>query len=163
MTYHLAQMIELISVAEFMEAQLTFGEWVIDQVESAGMQQKEFAALVGVDPSTVSKWKKNENLPRGTTCDQIAAVLHLDRNEVRARAGRTQVNVTRAVTWNVEAQASQGQRTSVDDDRAIVYTHVQNDPDLTDHEKRIILHALDEARRRRREIEALERERGGSG
>lgn len=141
---------------------LEFGEWLQDQYESRGWTQKHFASLLGVQNTTVSNWV-NGQMPEAQNCDRIANVLEVDRNEVRRRAGRKEVTITRSVTWNVEAHASQGQTASVDDDRVTVYTHVQNDPDLTDHEKRFILDALDRARRRRREIEAFERERGGNG
>lgn len=159
----MSSLIKPLSYSVCME-EITFGEWLQDQYMRAGLKQKEFAALIGVSNKTVSGWVNGVSTPRDLIVyEEIARVLGLDLNEVRRRAGRHEVQVDRRASWNVEAHASQGQTANVDDDRVTVYTHVQNDPDLTDHEKRFILDALDRARRRRREIEAFERERGGNG
>ncbi len=50
------------------------------------MNQREFAKAAGVGNSTVSRWI-NGRLPEAQYCDRIADVLHLDVDDVLARAG----------------------------------------------------------------------------
>ncbi len=41
-----------------------FADWLVRAREQAGLGQEELAELVGVDPNTVSRWERGENLPR---------------------------------------------------------------------------------------------------
>lgn len=68
--------------------ELTFGEWLKDRLDEAGMEQQQLAARLGVNASTISKWVHGLSTPHANTCDRIAAELDLDPDEVRDRAGR---------------------------------------------------------------------------
>lgn len=131
------------------EMQDHFGKWLASQMEERNLSGEALGRMTGWSGSAVRSWLKGTRTPEERACDAIAEAFGIDRNEVRRRAGRGLVH-------QGSASAQQGQQASTRADRATVYTYVQNDPDLTDFQKRIIFEALDDAERRRREIEAAE-------
>lgn len=74
------------------DVNLSFGEWLEDQIFSRGLTQVDLANAIGTSQSTVSAWVNNESVPRARSCDAIADALGIDRNEVRRRAGRRPVS-----------------------------------------------------------------------
>lgn len=75
------------------EIDVTFGEWLGDQLEARGLIQMDLAERTGFGTSTISRWLSDEITPRGPACDRIADALGIDRNVVRKRANRRGVSV----------------------------------------------------------------------
>lgn len=71
----------------FMNAELSFGEWLEDQYLSRGLTQREFADMAGVGQSTVSAWVNNVQPPTRRNCNAIAGALGLPAADVWIRAG----------------------------------------------------------------------------
>lgn len=75
-----------------MKVQLTFGEWLEDELAQRGLGRRDLAQALDVDVSAVGFWVRGETRPVAKHCDAIARLLHLDPNDVRRRAGRTPTN-----------------------------------------------------------------------
>ncbi len=75
-----------------MTGNLTFGEWLDDQLRSRGWSQAEFGDSVGVVRQTVSGWVNDLQRPRRRLLTSMARVLDLDVDEVLARAGKPPVS-----------------------------------------------------------------------
>lgn len=67
---------------------LTFGEWLLDELDNRGLKQRQFAEKLGVAPQTVSQWVTNTNPPTRRSCMLIARALGFPLVEVEERAGR---------------------------------------------------------------------------
>lgn len=65
---------------------LVFGTWLASEIRRRGLNQSEFAKLVGVGTSTVSRWI-NGRLPEASLLERIADVLVLDYDILATRAG----------------------------------------------------------------------------
>lgn len=74
--------------------ELSFGEWLEDQLAFKHLDQVAFASMIGVAQSTVSSWVNNVSKPRRRVIPVIAAALKVDAELVADRAGfgRSRVN-----------------------------------------------------------------------
>jgi transcriptional regulator with XRE-family HTH domain len=63
-----------------------FGQWLLGEIRSRGMNQTEFAKRVGASTTTVSRWIAGR-IPEGKYMDPIADVLVLDYDLVATKAG----------------------------------------------------------------------------
>lgn len=63
-----------------------FGSWLSAEISRRGLNQAEFAKLIGVGTSTVSRWI-NGRIPEAKFIDPISDVLVLDFDVVATRAG----------------------------------------------------------------------------
>lgn len=70
-----------------MNTNLSFGEWLEDELIRRGWQQSDLAEYLRMSESSISSWKSGTK-PRRTTCRRIAEALNIDENEVLYRAGR---------------------------------------------------------------------------
>lgn len=70
---------------------VTFGEWLWDELTQKQVSRKRLAEAAQVHVSTVSLWINNQTRPHAKHCDAVARVLNLPRNEVRRRAGRPEL------------------------------------------------------------------------
>lgn len=61
-----------------MNARLSFGEWLGDELNRLRLTQQEFADAAGVGQSTVSSWIAGETRPRRRAIPQIAAALGVE-------------------------------------------------------------------------------------
>ena len=50
--------------------------------KSAGMQQKELAAAIGVTQPTISEWEHGKKDPSGERLDKLAELFGVSRNEI---------------------------------------------------------------------------------
>ncbi len=70
------------------ERLLTAGDWLRSEREAKGLNQKQFAALVGVSNGSISSYERGVSAPTAdSTCEQIARVLGKSTVEVRRRFG----------------------------------------------------------------------------
>lgn len=67
-----------------MATKLTPGEWLEDQLArpDINMTQEQFGDAVGVGQSTVSGWIQGRARPQRRTCQRIAEVLGITRDDV---------------------------------------------------------------------------------
>lgn len=67
-----------------MATKLTPGEWLEDQLArpDINMTQEQFGDAVGVGQSTVSGWIQGRAKPQRRTCQRIAEVLGITRDDV---------------------------------------------------------------------------------
>ena len=75
--------------AEGMNANLTPGEWLEDQLArpDINLTQQQFGDAVGVGQSTVNGWIQGRARPQRRTCTRIAEVLGISRDDVYAVFG----------------------------------------------------------------------------
>ena len=112
---------------------------------------------------------KNERLRRGWSQARVFQLTGVEQSKL-SRIERA-TNTSMLEPWEIEALAKvyevsptylmemAGYRwdaPDVSDERAIVYTYVENNEDLTDYQKQVIFGALDDAERRRRELEGTD-------
>lgn len=71
-----------------MHVQLTFGEWLDDELNRRRIGRRDLARELEVDVSAIGLWIRGETRPLARHCDAIAQVLGVPPNEVRRRAGR---------------------------------------------------------------------------
>jgi transcriptional regulator with XRE-family HTH domain len=64
-----------------------FGSWFRSALHTASMDRAEFSHRSGVPQRTVGAWFTGSRVPSSASCDRIADVLLLDRDEVLAAAG----------------------------------------------------------------------------
>lgn len=124
---------------------VSFGQYVRQRRARIGLLQKDVADAIDRPTSYVSRLENDQfkDLPSPEEMRRLAEVLEC-----------TEADLLRAAGYIPES--NEEQRT----DRATVYTFVQNDPNLSDFQKHIIFEALEYSERRRREIEAAEKDRG---
>jgi transcriptional regulator with XRE-family HTH domain len=70
-----------------MSVNITFGEWLGDELHKRGWKVQHFADTIDVGRTTVSSWLHNHKPPRLRNCRRIAQALGIDENEVLVRAG----------------------------------------------------------------------------
>lgn len=70
-----------------MNAELTFGEWLEDQLQTSGYTQTDLAEKLGVAQSTISNWVNDVSPPTRSNCYKLAAIFGVPRREVVLRAG----------------------------------------------------------------------------
>lgn len=63
----------------------TFGGWLRQQREVAGLTQAELARRVGLHKTAWSHWETGSNLPRWDVAEAVAATLGVDRAEMERR------------------------------------------------------------------------------
>ena len=64
----------------------TFDRWLDAQMNSRGIRSaRRLAMESGLDPDRVADWVLGTALPTDKECDQLAAFLKIDANEVRQR------------------------------------------------------------------------------
>jgi len=68
-------------------AELSFGEWLEDQLRERGWTQAAFADLAQVSRTTVNSWINSVQPPRRRAARDIARALNVDVDEVLVRAG----------------------------------------------------------------------------
>lgn len=127
---------------------MTFGQFIKNRRGRLGLMQSDIGRAIDRPDSYVSRLENDRfrDLPSPEEMRRLAEVLDC-----------TEADLLRAAGYIPES--NEEQRT----DRATIYTLVENNADLTDFQKRIIYEAWEDAERRRREIEAAERERGDNG
>lgn len=64
-----------------------FGRWLIAQLRSREMNQRDLAGRIGLHASTVSKWIYGVDVPTIASCDLIADALMVPIEQVLAAAG----------------------------------------------------------------------------
>jgi transcriptional regulator with XRE-family HTH domain len=75
--------------------------------DALGVQQRELAARVGVDPATVNKWLKGNQLPGPSVVPLLAAALDIDERELSQAimtAQRTETRLARREAANATAR-----------------------------------------------------------
>lgn len=70
-----------------MNAELTFGEWLEDQLQTSGYTQTDLAEELGVAQSTISNWVNDVSPPTRANCYKLANIFRVPRREVVLRAG----------------------------------------------------------------------------
>lgn len=79
--------LESLTYDHAMSGSITFGEWLLDELDRRELKQREFAEMLGVAPQTVSQWVTNTNPPTRRSCMLIARGLNVPLTEVEERAG----------------------------------------------------------------------------
>lgn len=59
-----------------------FGKWLADRISERGVTQGQVAAYVGVEDSTVARWKSGSRRPTVENCYSIAAYFRRPVQEV---------------------------------------------------------------------------------
>lgn len=59
-----------------------FGKWMADRISERGVTQGQVAAYVGVEDSTVARWKSGSRRPTVQNCYSIAAYFRRPVREV---------------------------------------------------------------------------------
>ena len=62
----------------------SFGEWLRNQREQAGLSQDDLAVRTGLSKSTLSLYERNQAVPRDNKLDLLAKGLGIGVDEVRA-------------------------------------------------------------------------------
>jgi transcriptional regulator with XRE-family HTH domain len=70
----------------WMKHDISFGEWLEDQLKMRGWSNTAFGELVGVNRTTVGNWCDNKTRPPRRRIRQLARVLEHDPNELLIRA-----------------------------------------------------------------------------
>ena len=70
-----------------MNTELTFGEWLEDQILGRGMTQVEFSEAIDVGQTTVSAWVNNVSPPSRRNAYRVARFLGIPALDVLERAG----------------------------------------------------------------------------
>jgi transcriptional regulator with XRE-family HTH domain len=83
----MSSIVGAICYVNSMKQDISFGEWLEDQLKERGWTQVAFADAIDVARSTVNNWINNYKPPRRRACRHIADVLQIDENEVLVRAG----------------------------------------------------------------------------
>lgn len=120
---------------------MTFGEFVKKRRGRLGLLQSDIGRAIDRPDSYISRLENNQfrDLPSPEEMRRLAKVLECTEADLLRAAGY--------ITAPNEEQRSE---------RMTVYTYIEQNEDLTDFQKRIIFEALEDAERRRREIEAAE-------
>ena len=78
-----------------MQGSIGFHEWLKNELRTRKWSQRKLALLAGIDPVNISNYVHDVHwrrvTPREETCDRLASALGLNRNYLRAMAGRAQV------------------------------------------------------------------------
>lgn len=64
-------------------AEGSFGRWLAEELPARGIGITEFARQMGIDPSTIHKWKKRD--PELSTVGKVAQLLGSDYHELVER------------------------------------------------------------------------------
>lgn len=64
-----------------------FGPWLRSRIIAREMTQAQFAKAIGVSPTSVSRWIKHGDQPKGIHLERIADVLVSDYDLVATKAG----------------------------------------------------------------------------
>lgn len=64
---------------------VTIGEKIKELREAKGLNQRELADLIGVDPSVISNWERREFDPRVFSCILLADVFGVSLDELACR------------------------------------------------------------------------------
>lgn len=63
--------------------------WVRGVRKRMGCNQRQFAELIGFDPTYISRWENHHWVPAYKGCERLAEQLCMDKWEVLAAAGYT--------------------------------------------------------------------------
>lgn len=74
-------------MAEHPDADNSFGTWLSAVMRARGLRTAELARIMGVQGSTVSKWRLGRFRPDSLSCRELADALHVPAQEVLVRAG----------------------------------------------------------------------------
>lgn len=125
---------------------MTFGAYLRQQRSRIpNLKQADVARALDKSTTWISRLENDQfkEFPSPEELSRLAEVLQCTTHDLLRAAGYIEHPESEAVA-----------------DRATVYTFVQNDPNLSDFQKHIIFEALEYSERRRREIEAAEKDRG---
>ena len=73
-----------------MEHKKTFGMFILQRRRELGMTQKEFASLLFVTESAVSKWERGLSYPDITLLQSICSILEVSEHELLSGSEDTQ-------------------------------------------------------------------------
>jgi transcriptional regulator with XRE-family HTH domain len=113
------------------------GKFLKSARERKGLSQAQVAQMAGMAQSKLSRIENANNVAMlaPEEIESLARVFEVSPHSLVRIAG---------YAWDEVAE---------EDIRAIVYTFVENNKDLTDYQKSVIFAALEDAERRRRELE----------
>jgi transcriptional regulator with XRE-family HTH domain len=73
--HHLPKVIQFLGYLPFQAQAETLGEKIVNSRRLSGITQKELAKRLGVDPSTLARWERNESRPQKRLSARLAGFL----------------------------------------------------------------------------------------
>ncbi len=69
------RLIELLGYAPSVDDGQTLGERIVEYRKTIGLSQRAFAERLGIDPSTLGRWERNERKPSSALMQGLASAL----------------------------------------------------------------------------------------
>ena len=76
--HYIPGIIKFLGYVPFNTHAKTFGERIVNKRRLLGITQKEMANRLGVDPSTLARWERNESRPMKKYLEKLAAYFTRD-------------------------------------------------------------------------------------
>jgi transcriptional regulator with XRE-family HTH domain len=70
--HYIPRIVEFLGYAPFNAESKTLGERIVNYRRLSSITQKELARTLGVDPSTLARWERNENHPQRKLWERIS-------------------------------------------------------------------------------------------
>lgn len=124
-----------------MKVDISFGEWLEDQLVERGWSQSGFAELIDVSRSSINAWVNNRKTPHKTICRRIAKAFNVDPDEVLVRAGHE----PRTLGYELP-DSSEPASPDIDLDDPLIQFATSSADKLTDAQKQAIIEIIRQMR-----------------
>ena len=72
--HHMPKVIEFLGINPLQKCD-TLAQRIVSRRKALGITQKDFARELGIDPSTLARWKRQERIPTGHFLSTVETVL----------------------------------------------------------------------------------------